>query len=96
MRERFERYRETVPAVLLYGSDLWPVSKILVTRLHQLEGGFLRRIAGFRKRHDEDIQRYMRRATRRARMTYIMQGGVLLEEQLLRKTHRMAGSTSGK
>ena len=82
--------------MLLYGSELWPFSKVLLTRLHQLEGGFLRRMLRCRKGADEDFQRYMRRATRRARKIYLMYGRVLWEEQLLRRTHRMTGSTSGK
>ena len=59
------------------------MTKTIVTRLRQLEGGLLRRVARFRRRPGEGMTDYMRRATRSARDVYKKQGCILIEEQIL-------------
>ena len=88
--ERLRRFSECVVPCLLFGCDGWFVSKCVLQRLWQFEGGLLRRTARIPRRPGEEWIDYMRRATRSARQLYIQNGHNSVVELILTRIHRLA------
>ncbi|CAK0872238.1 unnamed protein product, partial [Prorocentrum cordatum] len=91
--ERLRRYSELLPPILLYNSETWAIGKSTVQRLRQIEGHWLRRIVGGRRRRPgEGLGAYLRAMTRHARKYYATHGHLLIEERLLAKYHAAASN----
>eukprot|EP00959_Pyramimonas_sp_CCMP1952_P317676 6648848-Pyramimonas_sp.AAC.1 len=63
----------------------------MLKKLHELEGGLLRRVGRYRKLDTEKWEDYMKRATKHARKVYRALGCKSVVELVLERVHRLAG-----